>query len=57
VEISSGYSIGTQPAKAVFCTSTATANSFLAQADALTAAGNYKSAYQYYRKAYKPAVN
>ncbi len=37
--------------------STATANSFLAQADALTAAGNYKSAYQYYRKAYKAAVN
>jgi hypothetical protein len=37
--------------------STAQANSFLAQADAFKAAGNYKSAYQYYRKAYKSAVN
>ena len=32
------------------------ANSFLAQADAFTAAGNHKSAYQYMRKAYKAAV-
>lgn len=36
---------------------TAQANSLLAQADAFKAAGNYKSAYQYYRKAYKAAVN
>ncbi|HEX4951394.1 MAG TPA: hypothetical protein VFZ34_32350 [Blastocatellia bacterium] len=36
---------------------TAQANALLAQADAFKAAGNYKSAYQYYRKAYKAAVN
>ena len=36
---------------------TAQANALLAQADAFKAAGNYKSAYQYYRKAYKSAVN
>ncbi|PYS98432.1 MAG: hypothetical protein DMF63_16245 [Acidobacteria bacterium] len=33
------------------------ANGFLAQADALTSAGNLKAAYQYFRKAYKAAVN
>ena len=37
--------------------STAQANALLAQADAFKTAGNYKSAYQYYRKAYKAAVN
>ncbi len=36
---------------------TAQANSLLAQADTFKTAGNYKSAYQYYRKAYKSAVN
>jgi len=37
--------------------STGQANSFLAKADDYKAAGNYKSAYQFYRKAYKAAVN